>query len=120
VDRGDITLRLENWGRWAKSADGPFAAACMTGAICESLRRAAEGSAPSADAGVRFIDSSDAMLIGRAMVKVAFDERRLLGLLYVDAARKGYIAALLRFHPQDFDKRLAEAQDALQAVLAVY
>ena len=116
----EIGSRLDNWGRWAKSAEGPFAAACMAGAICESLRRAAEGSARNMDAGARSIDSSDAVLIGRAMVEVTLDQRKLLGLLYVDGARKGYIAALLRFHPHEFDKRLTEAQDALVAALSLY
>lgn len=119
-DRSAIIQRLENWGRWAKSSEGPVAAACMTAAICESMRRAELGTASTATLGERGIDTADAVLVGRAMVKVTLDQRRILGLLYVDGARKPYIAALVRFHPDDFDQRLAAAQDALSAALSLY
>jgi DNA-directed RNA polymerase specialized sigma24 family protein len=118
-DRSGITQRCENWGRWAKSSEGPVAAACMTGAICESLRRAELGTAPTVMLGERAIDTADAVLVGRAMVRLSLDQRRILGLLYVDGQRKGFIAALVRFHPDDFDQRLAAAQDALSAALSV-
>lgn len=120
VDRSGIANRLENWGRWAKSSEGPVAAACMTGAICESLRRAELGTASTVMPGERSIDTADAVLLGRAMVKLSLDQRRILGLLYVDGARKPYIAALVRFPTGDFEKRLAAAQDALANVLSLY
>ena len=119
-DRSGIIQRCENWGRWAKSSEGPVAAACMTGAICESLRRAELGTASTMIPGERAIDTADAVLVGRAMVRLSLDQRRILGLLYVDGQRKGFIAALVRFHPDDFDQRLAAAQDALSAALSVY
>lgn len=118
-DRSRITARLENWGRWAKSSEGPVAAACMTGAICESLRRAQLGTESIHVEGERAIDTADAVLVGRSMVKLILDQRRILGLLYVDGQRKGFIAALLRFHPDDFDTHLSTAQDALQAALSL-
>lgn len=90
----------------------------MTGAICESMLRAAGGGAPVASAASPAIDANDAVLVGRAMVKIAFDQRRLLGLLYVDEQRRGFIGALLRIPPREFDKYLAEAQDAIEAGLA--
>lgn len=119
-DRSGITQRCENWGRWAKSSEGPVAAASMTGAICESLRRAELGTASTVIPGERAIDTADAVLVGRAMVRLSLDQRRILGLLYVDGQRKGFIAALVRFHPDDFEQRLAAAQDALSAALSVY
>lgn len=118
-DRSRITQRLENWGRWAKSSEGPVAAASMTGAICESLRRAELGTASIAVPGERAIDSADAVLVGRGMVKLTLDHRRILGLLYVDGARKPYIAAFVRVHPDDFEQHLTAAQDALSAALSM-
>jgi hypothetical protein len=118
VDRGAIVQRLENWGRWCRSSDGALAAASMTGAICESMLRAAGGGEPRAAGAGPSINSDDAAQVGRAMVKVTFDQRRLLGRLYVDEARKGLIAAMLRIPPLEFDKHLAAAQDAIEAVLS--
>lgn len=118
--RRGIESRLENWARWAKSGEtGPRAAACMTGAICDAMYKAKHGvvSVPGGDYVIRSIDTNDAVLIGRAMVKLTLDQRRLLGLHYVDSQRAGYIAALLRFHPQDFDQRMAEAQKAVARVV---
>lgn len=120
VDRSAIEARLLNWGRWAKSSDGPAGAACMTGAICESMRKAAGGGAASTGEPGATIDANDAVLVGRAMIKVTFDQRRLLGLLYVDEQRKGFIAALLRILPQEFDRYLADAQDAIDAAISSY
>jgi len=120
VDRSAIAERLENWGRWCRSSEGSTAAACMTGAICESMLRWAGGGEPRAAGVGPVIDSNDAALLGRAMVKLTLDHRRLLGLLYVDEKRKQFIGALLRIPPSDFDKQLCEAQDAIAAVLTVY
>lgn len=114
----DIVARLENWAMWANSSDSPRGAACMTGAICETLRRAAEGDAPSSGAAYRSIDTNDAVLVGRAMVRLTLNERRLLGLHYVDGQRRGFIAALLRFPPLEFDKKMAEAHAAIEGALS--
>ena len=113
----DIVARLENWAMWATSSDGPRGAACMTDAICETLRRAKEGPAHSSGLAYRSIDTNDAVLIGRAMVRLTLNHRRILGLHYVDGQRRGFIAALLRFPPLEFDKRFAEAHAAIEAAL---
>lgn len=118
VDRSEISARLENFGRWARSSDGGAGAACMTGAICESMLRAAGGGEPRASGAGPAIDSNDAALVGRAMVKLDFDHRRLLGRLYVDELRKGLIAAMLRIPPLEFDKHLGLAQDAIASILS--
>lgn len=114
----DIEDRLLNWARWCTSSDGGVAAACITGAICESLRKASLGVLPGGCGGHQSIDTADAVEIGRGMVRLDLNQRRLLGLHYVDQARSGYIAALLRFPRADFEKRMQAAQDALEAVLA--
>jgi len=118
MDRGAIVQRLENWSRWCRSSDGAMAAASMTGAICESMLRWAGGGEPRAASAGPAIDSNDAALVGRAMVRITLDQRQLLGRLYVDEARKGLIAAMLRIPPLEFDKHLAAAQDAIEAVLS--
>src|SRR5205814_8576178 len=115
--RDDIGARLENWGRWAKSGDGPVAAACMTGAICETMRKAVEGVAPSQNGDMRSIDTNDAVLIGRSMVRLPLEQRKLPGLHYVDGARKGYIAALMRLKTDTLDARLLRAQVDLEEVV---
>lgn len=66
---------------------------------------------------IRSIDTNDAVLIGRAMVKLTLDQRRLLGLHYVDNQRSGYIAAMLRFPPLEYDRRMADAQSAVARVV---
>lgn len=117
-ERRSIESRLENWSRWATAGDGARAAACMTGAICEAMRKAQHGTATPTEYGVRSINTDDAVLVARAMVKVTFTNRRMLGLVYVDGQRRGYIAALLRFAHHEFDAKLAEAQADIAAVLA--
>lgn len=111
----DIKARMENWAEWCLGAPsrGP---ACMTGAICESMRKAVEGSQWD---GVerRHVDEADAVLIGRAMVRLHMDYRRLLGLHYIEKQRPGFISALLRFHPQEYEGRLTAAQQAIENVV---
>lgn len=106
--------RLTNWAEWCLGSERRNHA-CMTGAICENLRKAAEGSQWD---GVerRHVDEADAVLIGRSIVRLHLDYRRLLGLHYIEKARPGYISALLRFHPKEYEGRLAAAQAAIEGV----
>lgn len=113
----DIEDRLLNWARWCTSSDGRVAAACITGAICESLRKASLGVLPGGMGGHLSIDTGDAVEIGRGMVRLDLNQRRILGLHYVDGQRSGYIAALLRFPRDDFEKCMQVAQDALEVAL---
>jgi DNA-directed RNA polymerase specialized sigma24 family protein len=115
----DIEDRLLNWARWCTSSDGGVAAACITGAICESLRKASLGVLPGGAGGHHpSIDTADAAEIGRGMVRLDLNQRRLLGLHYVDGQRSAYIAALLRFPRHDFEPRMERARQALEAALA--
>lgn len=113
----DIVSRLENWARWCTSSESGIAAACMTGAICEALRKAQAGVLHGGSNIGPSIDTADAALVGRGMVRIDLNHRRLLGLHYVDGERIPYIAARLQFPRQDFEKRMAAAQDALEAAL---
>jgi hypothetical protein len=113
----DIESRLENWARWATSSEGGTAAACITGAICENMRKASTGVLSGGTVVLSQIDSADAVLIGRAIVRIDFNQRRLLGLHYIDAERSSYIAAMLRFPRHDFEHRMKLAREALEAAL---
>jgi DNA-directed RNA polymerase specialized sigma24 family protein len=64
------------------------------------------------------IDSADALLVGRAMVKLTLSQRRLVGLHYVDGKSNGYIAAFLKFPTREFDHRMRRVQAELEAILA--
>lgn len=112
----DIDSRLQNWAAWATSSDGHRRAACITGAICDAMERANGAGAAVSEQG-RSIDSGDAYLVGRAMIKLTLDQRRLLGLHYVDGKRPGFIAAFLRFPPALFERKLGEAQAAVEVAL---
>jgi hypothetical protein len=118
TERRDIGWRLENWAAWCLGSEGGGSRnTCMTGVIHDMGRQANGIDVPPPIIAGRRIDSNDAYLVGRAMIRVTFDQRRLLGLHYVDAQRKGYIAALLRFPPALFERKLGEAQAAVEAVL---
>lgn len=122
TERRSIESRLENWGRWAVAGDERTrAAACMTGAICEAMRKAHEGVLPATagEYGQRAINSDDAVLVQRAVIRIAFTHRQLLGLHYVDGERKGWIAARLRFPLADYDRMMDAARADIAAVLAL-
>lgn len=110
----DIGERLTNWGDWCNGSTSRPGLS-QTGAICDQLRRAAVGIEWD---GVerRHVDEADAVLIGRAIVRVHMDYRRLLGLHYVDRVRPGLIAAMLRFSVREYEGRLSAAQAAIEGV----
>lgn len=112
----DIGWRLENWARWV-SDDGPRPGMCMVGRLVHRKEREEQPVATVCER--RRTDEVDAVLIGRAMVRITIDQRRLLGLHYVDEQRDGFIAALLRFPAPEFDRRMAIAQHAVEAAAAV-
>lgn len=82
-ERKDIGLRLENWARWATSSVGARAADSMTGAICESLRKAALGNVWSGHEVREETDSVDAMAIERGMRYLIPEWRLLLWWCYI-------------------------------------
>lgn len=114
----DIGDRLQNWADWATSGDGGYRAASMTAAICDAMQKAHQGVLHGGEMIIRSIDTNDAVLVGRAMVKLTLDDRRIIGLHYIDGARSAYIAALLRFPAREFEQRMADAQRAVEAVLS--
>lgn len=113
TERKDIGWRLENWARWA-TARGHRGADCMTGAICESLRRAALGDVWSGHQVVDGTDNADAMSIERAMPKIPFAQRLLLTWCYIEQARPEVVARKCSFPVREFVERFRAAQDAIE------
>lgn len=84
TERRDIGWRLENWARVVTAA-GPRIAASQTGAICERLRKAAEGTA-AISGERRHVDEADAWLIERGMRDLTTKHRMLLWWCYIQNA----------------------------------
>jgi hypothetical protein len=113
TERKDIGWRLENWARWA-TARGSRGADCMTGAICESLRRNALGDVWSGHEVVEDMDTKDAARIQLAMPKIPFPQRLLLNWCYIEQARPEIVARKCSFPVREFVPRFREAQEAIE------
>lgn len=117
TERKDIGARLENWARWAKGhVRGNGGAACMTGAICESLRRASLGEVWSghqvSESGN--IDAKDAERIQFALPKITQAQRWLLHWCYTKQEKPEMVARLCRFPVREFVARFRDAQEAIE------
>lgn len=113
TEQKSIDERLCNWSRWAtgrvwRGADS------ITGAICESLRRAALGDVWSGHEVSDAVDSKDAVRIQLAMPRVTLPHRMLLSWHYIENARFEIAARKCAFHKCEFDQRLAAAQQAIE------
>ena len=119
VERRSIGRRLENWGMWANmdSRGGRSGADCMTGAICESMRRNALGEiGPAAVASDR-IDVLDAERINRGIAGIEEGHRWVLHWTYVVCARPWGVAGACGFPTREYAARLAAAQAAIEGIL---
>lgn len=124
TDRRDIGSRLENWGRWAIT-NGSHSAACQTGAICENMRRAVEGSRSTIDEQRR-MDEEDALRIEAAWRGLDWFNKELLRLFFVEMIKPhtrmnhGLACRMLSIpvRPSSiFVDHLRQAQAAIEAVL---
>ena len=116
---GDIGRRLENWGRWAKEAEGK-GADCMTGAICDRARRAAVGDLLGGRPEDERINRADAERINSAFAKLAGDHRQLLHWTYIECMKDRVIAKLCGFDKSEYADRLTVAQTAIELVAGPY
>lgn len=116
TEKKDIGWRLENWARWCTAA-GPRGADCMTGAICESMRRYAMGEEYSGQAVVDGVDSKDATRVQLAMPKIEFKQRLLLNWCYIEQARPEVVARKCSFPVREFVSRFRAAQGAIEEIL---
>jgi hypothetical protein len=115
-ERKDIDERLCNWARW-NMANAGRGADCMTGAICEGMRKAALGNVWAGHEVRDPIDDADAVRIEVGLRKVPFRERLLLTWHYIEKAPPGVIARKLSFRPREFDELLLAAQEAIEDVV---
>lgn len=116
TEHKDIGLRLENWARWA-TANGASGADCMTGAICEGLRKAALGNVWSGHDERGRIDDGDAVRIELGMRKLELQQRLLLWWCYIDQARPEVVCRKLsipRSPVSEFTSRFRAAQEAIE------
>jgi hypothetical protein len=118
IERRSIGRRLENWGAWANAAPTRGGGNdCMTGAICENMRRHAVGELhPAAPVNDR-IDMDDAERINRAFVKLAQIHRGVLQWTYVVGAKPWAVAGACGFHSSEYGVRLGDAQAEIEAAV---
>lgn len=109
----DIGARLENWARWATARAGR-GADCMTGAICESLRKAALGNVWSGHDVRDTLDEADAVAIERAMRDLLLQQRLLLQWCYIEQARPEVVCRKVSIPIKEFVERFRAAQEAIE------
>jgi DNA-directed RNA polymerase specialized sigma24 family protein len=118
TERRDIGSRLENWARWCTLATGRAQYASQTGAICERMRMAVEGSATSSER--RAIDEDDAYRFERAMPKLDTKARMLLWWCYIKQAPPHLVCSRMGI-PQkpatEFVKVFRDAQAAIELLV---
>lgn len=118
TEQRDIASRLENWSRWTTATTGSRVAASNTGAICEAMRRAVEGSQDNSQER-RKIDDNDALLIERNLWKLRGTQRSILRMHYVNGWRWPLILRMIQ-HPVSrarFESLLLNAQQAIEYVI---
>lgn len=115
AERRGIGRRLENWGAWA-NARGSRGPDCMTGAICESLRRSELGDVWSGHQVSDRIDPLDAARIQAAFAKLDQQHRSILHWTYIAGERDRVVAKLCGFPRLELEERLIEAQSAVESV----
>jgi DNA-directed RNA polymerase specialized sigma24 family protein len=116
TERKSIGDRLESWARWA-TARAARGADCMTGAICESLRKAALGNVWSGHDAQDDIDDIDAVDIERGMRKLPDHQRLLLWWCYIKQQHPGYVARKMSFPVKEFVERFRAAQEAIEDIV---
>ncbi|GEM_PF-1572329 len=119
-DTRDIGLRLENWARWATTVNGGRVIhASQTGAICERLRREAEGDT-SRTGERRHVDEADAMRIERAMRDLDTRNRMLLYWCYIRQAQPDVVCRKMSIAHKPatvFVEQFRAAQRAVECLL---
>lgn len=118
-ERRSIGRRLENWGMWANMGGSHGSRSdCMTGVICESMRRHAAGViGPAAPVNDR-IDVPDAERINAGITRIDQAHRNVLQWTYVVCAKPWAVAGACGFPSSEYGARLAEAQAAIEAAAA--
>lgn len=113
TERKDIGLRLEGWARWCMSTR-KAGADSMTGAICESMRKAALGNVWSGHDTRDLVDDADAVRIEKGMRLISDADRLLLWWCYIKQQHPGYVARQCTFPVREFVERFRAAQEAIE------
>lgn len=108
----DIARRLENWGAWA-NARGSRGPDCMTGAVCDGMRRSELGDVWSGHQVRERIDAQDAERIQLAFARLPREHREVLHWCYIMGAKEGVVAAVCGFPRREYGERLEAAQAAI-------
>lgn len=119
TEHKDIGLRLENWARWA-TAKGSRGSDCMTGSICDGLRKNALGDVWSGHDVRNPIDDIDAIKIEMGMRALPFQQRLLLDWCYIEQARPEVVCRKLSMpiRPTSiFVEAFRAAQDAIEDIV---
>lgn len=119
TEKKDIGVRLENWARWA-TAKGSRGSDCMTGTICEGLRKAALGNVWSGHGDLNRIDEADAIVLELGMRKLEFQMRLLLWWCYIEQARPEVVCRKLSIPTRpasEFVERFRAAQEAIEDIV---
>lgn len=82
----DIADRLGNWAKWATTRNWGGGADCMTGAVCEIMRKAALGNVWSGHDVREQLDERDAWAIQCAMADITLQQRMILHWTYIKQA----------------------------------
>lgn len=118
TEQRDIGWRLENWAR-VVTAGGPRVAASQTGAICDRLRRAVEGTAPLTGER-RTLDEADAWAIEAGMRELSTKHRILLYWCYIKNARPEIVCNRMGIPSRpatDFVETFRQAQAAIESIV---
>jgi hypothetical protein len=117
TERRDIGWRLENWAK-VVTDNGPRAASSQTGAICDRMRKAAEGTAAAIDR--RSLDEEDAWRIERAMPALELHHRLMLWWCYIRMAQPEVVCRKLGIPHRpatEFVEKFRAAQSAIEVLV---
>jgi hypothetical protein len=121
TERKDIGARLEAWARWATSRTRG-GADCMTGAVCEGMRRAELGDVWSGHTVRDNLDddTADAIRIQRGMVHLSLQHRLVLNWTYIEQARPEVVCRMCNIPVRpisEFVRIFRDAQAAIEDIV---
>lgn len=115
IQQRHIADRLENWARWATGTTRGRAADSMTGALCESLRRASLGFVWSGHPANNMTDAeeADALLLEQNMRKMPLHLLLFLWWFYIRRAQPGVICRKISIRMRNYEECKKQAHIAI-------
>lgn len=120
MDRKSIRDRIATWVAWSRGSTRR-GGECMTGVVCDSLRRAALGDVWTGHGAGQKSDTADAALVERAWKSLAPKQKELLRWHHIRNAAPGMICRRLGIAARPasiFAIELARAEEALGQTLS--